>query len=170
MTRLVTGGDYHLGKNNVCEMRPQFTSDEEHNEVVFDNLACSVNKNDSLILMGDVAHTLEWHQRISEINCAKITLVPGNHCIEKKIKMIHLIAYYQSIDPYLSLRNCWWSHIPIHPDHLRGRKYNIHAHLHHDIIPDERFLNVSIDHWDLKPVTFAELMAFAESRGRLQTA
>ncbi len=147
---------------------------EEHDEVVFDNFASMLHKKDSVILVGDICQSLYWLGRMKKLvgdhHCAKITVVPGNHCCEKKIKMHHLVEHYCEVIPYLSRRNCWWSHMPIHPDHLRGRKYNIHGHLHSESdvpIDDPRFINVAIDHHDLKPISFAELIATHESKGRL---
>lgn len=172
MTRLVTGSDFHLGAPNAYRFRG-FSSREEHDEVIFDNFASALQKKDSVILTGDICQSLYWLGRMKELvdnhHCAKISVVPGNHCCEKKIKMHHLVEHYCEVIPYLSKRNCWWSHMPIHPDHLRGRDYNIHGHLHSDtdpVITDPRFINVAIDHWDLKPITFAELIATHESKGR----
>ena len=173
MSRLITGGDFHLGARNAYKFRG-FSSREEHNEVIFDNLASSLHKKDSLILVGDVCQDIYWLGRmkrlVDEHHCAKITLVPGNHDVEKKIGMLHLVANYCEVIPYLSRRNCWWSHIPIHPDHLRGRDYNIHGHLHSDTdkpIEDPRFINVAIDFWNLGPISFSEMIATHESRNRL---
>lgn len=173
MSRLVTGSDFHLGAPNPSGWR-NFATNEEHNEVVFDNLATYCNKRDSLILVGDVCQSEYWLKRMHELvtkkHVTKITLVPGNHDCEKKITMAHLVKYYSEVLPYISRRNCWWSHIPIHADHLRGRIYNIHGHLHSStdpVLDDSRFVNVAIDFWNLRPVTFSELIATHESRNRL---
>jgi calcineurin-like phosphoesterase family protein len=173
VSRVVTGADFHLGANNAYKFRG-FSTAEEHNEVVFDNLATYCTKRDSLILVGDVCQSEYWlqrlHQLVIEKHVQKITLVPGNHDVERKITMQHLVWYYCEVLPYLSKRNCWWSHIPMHPDHLRGRGHNIHGHLHSasdPVIHDPRFINVAIDFWGFTPVSFAEMMATHESKGRL---
>lgn len=158
MTKLVLAGDLHLGHRSICEYRSRFTSVEEHDEVVFDNLASSVYKRDSLYLLGDVAFTKEGLARIKSINCKSKVLLLGNHDLERGITMFDLLDVYDKIHALHSRRNVWFSHCPIHASEMRDRKGNIHGHKHVGVIDDKRYVNVCIDHTDFKPITFALAM------------
>lgn len=158
MTRLMITSDLHLGHLNICKFRTQFSTPEEHDNIVFENLATSVNKRDSLILLGDVAFTKYWLDKIKSINCAKKLLVCGNHDTEKGIKMRDLVKVYDDVVAMYSRRNYWFSHCPIHPAELRGRLGNIHGHGHQDVIDDPRYFNVCLEHTNYKPISFADLI------------
>lgn len=150
--------DLHLGHRAICKYRTQFTSEEEHNETVFENLATGVNKRDSLILLGDVAFTKEWLYRLNEIHCVKKTLILGNHDTDRQITIKELAEVFDSIHSLWSNRNVWFSHCPIHPQELRSRKFNIHGHLHDSIVDDPRYINVCLEHTNYKPISYQELL------------
>ena len=67
MSKLMLAADLHLGHRNIAKYRTQFITSEEHDEIVLDNLKSSVNKADSLWLLGDIAFTKEWLLRLNEI-------------------------------------------------------------------------------------------------------
>lgn len=167
MSRLFLTSDMHLGHKNILKFREGFKSQEEHDETLFENLASSVNKRDSIIFLGDIAFELEWLAKIAGIKCAKKTLILGNHDTERGITTRQLSLAYDSVESLYSKRNVYFSHCPIHESQFRGRSHNIHGHLHDDIIhkagamlmvPDSRYINVCVEHTDYKPILFSEAM------------
>lgn len=162
MTRLMIASDLHLGHKNIHKFREQFTSAQEHHEYVFENLASNVQKRDNLFLLGDVAFTKEWLEKIKSVNCVKKTLILGNHDTENGIKIHDLVGVYDEIHSLYSRRNVWFSHCPIHSSGLRKKVLNIHGHYHkHKVmdggVEDKRYINACVEHTDYKPISFANL-------------
>lgn len=166
MSRLLLTSDLHLGHKAICKYRTQFSSAEEHHEIIYDNLATNVNRRDSLILLGDIAFTPEWLAKIGEIKCVKKTLILGNHDLERGMKFTDLVGVYDDVQSLMSKRNTWFSHCPIHPQEMRNRKYCVHGHLHNKVVtedgcdygdPDPRYWNVCVEHTGYKPISFHEL-------------
>ena len=158
MSKLLLSSDQHLGHKNITKYRTQFSSAEEHHNFVFENLATNVGKRDTLYLLGDVAFDKYWLDKIKSIRCHHKKLILGNHCSEHhSIKA--LADAFDSIDSLLSKRNVWFSHCPIHPQEMRNRLFNVHGHLHNQIIPDDkRYINVCLEHTNYKPISFADIM------------
>lgn len=156
MSKLLLSSDLHLGHKNIFKFRTQFATAEEHHETVFENLATSVNKRDSLILLGDVGSS-EWLARIRDIKCQKKSIVLGNHDLEWA-SIADIYVTFDSIYGLYSKKNCWFSHCPIHPSEFRKKRLNIHGHLHDSVIDDERYVNVCLEHTDYKPIDLQELL------------
>lgn len=70
MTRIMITSDLHLGHKNIHKFRDAKTA-EAHHEFVFERLATSINKRDSVIFLGDIAFDQYWLNKIKSINCAK---------------------------------------------------------------------------------------------------
>ncbi len=158
MSRLMISSDLHLGHKNIHKFRSEFSTADEHHETIFENLAMNIKKADSLLLLGDVAFSKYWLEKVSSINCKKITLVCGNHDTENRIKMIDLCNAYDEVQSLFSKRNIWFSHCPIHDTQFRGKIFNIHGHLHADKIDDSRYINACVEHHGFKPVSFYDLI------------
>lgn len=165
MSRLMLAADLHLGHKNITKYRTQFSSAEEHHETILDNIKSSVNKADSLWLLGDIAFDKHWLSRVSEIKCRRKVLILGNHDTDRSIKIRDLVEVYDEVHSLVSHRNIWFSHCPIHPQELRNRDFNIHGHLHGDIVKlydsnymDKHYINVSIEHTGFKAVSFEEVI------------
>ena len=167
MSRLMLTSDLHLGHKNICKYREGFTSEEHHNETLYENLAANVNKRDTLYLLGDIAFTHVWLEKIGKIRCQRKVLVTGNHDIERGINMRDLVKVYDDVKPFFSHRNYWFSHCPIHPMEVRFRLGNIHGHTHTKNVTiedngkeviDTRYFNVSVDVTNLKPISFDDLI------------
>ena len=171
MSKLMVTSDLHLGHSSIHKFRP-FETAEEHHEIVFDNLASSIGKRDSLILLGDIAFDEYWLKRLDEIKCAKKTLILGNHDTER-LPMKLVCNHYDAVHSLYGKRNNWFSHVPIHPNEFRGRNINVHGHLHNrfvtidmccgeDVrgkgISDERYFNACIEHTDYKPISYADIV------------
>ena len=175
MSRLLFTSDLHLGHKNICKYRTQFSSPEEHDNTLYENLSTNVRKGDTLYLLGDIAFTFEWLEKIKQINCRHKLLVCGNHDTERGIKMKHLVDVYDDVVALTSKRNYWISHCPIHPQEMRGKLGCVHGHLHSkkvkmkdpmgydtpisgSLVSDHRYLNVCVEHTNYKPITFEQLI------------
>jgi calcineurin-like phosphoesterase family protein len=171
MSKLYITSDLHLGHSNITRYRTNFATAEEHHETLFENLATTVGKRDTLYLLGDVAFDKEWLARIASLKVRHKVLICGNHDLERGIHMRDLVETYDAVYSLWSKRDYWFSHCPIHPQEMRARKGNIHGHLHgnrvwsqheeygsdgYDEI-DTRYLNACVEHCDWKPITFQEL-------------
>ena len=171
MGKLLLSSDHHLGHKNNTKYRTQFSSAEEHHNFVFENLATNVGKRDTLYLLGDVAFDKYWLEKIKSIKCQHKKLILGNHCSEHNT-IKELADAFDSVESLLSKRNVWFSHCPIHPQEMRGRLFNVHGHLHGNVVErtvfeygnaigmaqDERYVNVCLEHTNYKPISFAEIM------------
>lgn len=146
--------DLHLGHRNIPKYRPEFSTEEEHSNLIYENLASNVTKRDTLILLGDVAFTDEWLNKLNKIQVQQKILILGNHDTER-LHIKKLVEVFDKIHSMLSYRGTWLSHAPIHPEELR-RKFNIHGHTHKHVMPDTRYLNVCVEHTEYKPISFQD--------------
>ncbi|MBF4395728.1 hypothetical protein EAY12_20880, partial [Vibrio anguillarum] len=115
MSRFVLSADLHLGHDNILKYRSGFDSPEEHHNILFDNLASFVQRRDTLILLGDIATTPFWLEKVASIQCTKKVLVLGNHCTNMKVSGKMLADGFNEIHSLLSKRTTWFTHCPIHP-------------------------------------------------------
>ena len=164
MSRLMVTSDLHLGHKNIHKFRQQFSTPEEHHQVIFDNFASNINKRDSVILLGDIAFDAYWLAQIEKINCRKKTLILGNHDTEY-CSMGHLMMAFDAIHSMYSKRSMLFTHCPIHRDQFRGKELNIHGHLHDKFVLDTcypgvdlSYFNACVEHTDYKPISFSEIL------------
>jgi calcineurin-like phosphoesterase family protein len=163
MARSFLVGDLHYGHKNIIKYRPQFNTVQDHDEFVHDRLLSVLDKRDCTYFCGDNAFTLDGLARIKLLPGRKICIL-GNHCTER-VKFSDLVGVYDNIHSALSYKNFWLTHIPIHPDEMRGKRGNIHAHLHGMFINDPRYICVSLEHNDYKPFTLDQILEIASDRG-----
>lgn len=162
--------DLHLGHKNIHKFRDQFSTAEEHHEIIFDNFASNIKKSDSVILLGDIAFDKNWLNKLSDVKCRKKTLILGNHDTER-LSIFDVVnsGAYDAIHSLYSKRNCLFSHCPIHVDQFRGKGLNIHGHLHdekvetlnliwNELRPDLRYFNACVEHTNYKPISFSEII------------
>lgn len=128
MSRLMICSDLHLGHSNIHKYRSQYDTAEEHHEDIFERVATGIKKRDTLYLLGDVAFTKEWLQKIKLIQCRYKLLICGNHDTERGICMKDLVEVYDDVKALHSKRNYWFTHAPIHPQEMRGKLGVIHGH------------------------------------------
>lgn len=170
--------DTHFGHSKEFLWKKRgFTSIEEHDEAIFNNIMAVANQNDTLWNLGDVYLTQLSDQnrgRLATIAASfkKAFVLPGNHDTPSKIKLLQEIGYI--IQPsFTEFRHDYTiSHPPVHTCQLEsaytengeGRfKANIHGHLHTGIVPDKhgkpdkRYRCVSMEQIGNKPISWEEL-------------
>lgn len=171
MSQVLFMGDMHLGHRGIHnKFRTEFSSDDEHNYTLYNNLKSVMTKRTKTFFMGDVAFDDKWLQRIKDLPGSKV-LILGNHDTDKFGYHIRdLVNVYDDIYSLLKYKDFWLSHAPIHPDELRG-KVNIHGHVHDQSIlvgctdelynwddpahqqDDPRYINVCPEKWLWYPVS-----------------
>lgn len=169
MARLLFISDIHLGHRNICAYRPQFSSPEEHDEFIFDNIMSTINKRDTLWMLGDSCFTMERFAMIEAI-ASKVGVfhyIPGNHDTDNGLRQTmykEMVKrdFFSKTGSMFKHRGLWLTHPPIHPEELRGC-INIHGHTHQvqmrhengDL--DKRYVNVCVEHTNYAPISLEQV-------------
>ena len=108
--------------------------------------------------MGDVVINRRFLSLLSRLNGDQI-LIKGNHDI---FRLDEYLPYYRDIRAYHYLDKYMLTHMPIHEESLGRYAGNIHGHLHNNRVMkdgkiDPRYLCVSVEHTDYKPINFEEV-------------
>ena len=146
MSKMLITSDLHLGHKRIHKFRPQFETAKEHDEYVFERLASSINKRDTIYFLGDTAFSKEWLDKIGQLRCFHKVLICGNHDLERGLTMRDMVNTYDKVFAFLKKNHFWFSHCPIHPDELRYLHGNIHGHTHNHEIENGRYINVFSSH------------------------
>ena len=153
--------DTHLGHRAIMKYRTieGITTEQEHSEMILDNIKSTVTKRDTLWFGGDVAFTYEWLMRLKEIQCRK-HLILGNH---DEFKMSLYLDVFERVHAFVKLKSEFWiSHAPLHEAELRG-KISLHGHVHSqtimkDGIEDSRYFNLCVENINYKPISMVEIL------------
>ena len=164
--------DHHFGQANILTfkrddgtpLRP-FQSIEEHDETLIANHNRVVDPGDRVYLLGDVCIHRRFLPVLSRLN-GRLVLVKGNHDI---FKIGDYLKYFDDIRAYIVQKDkdghkVILSHVPIHPDCIGRFGTNIHGHLHYNSIDDPRYVCVSLEHTDYKPIQIHEALKLRELR------
>lgn len=157
--------DTHFGHKNILTftkdegtlIRPGFNDIKEMNEYIISQWNSIIKSNDKVIHCGDVAFgKTNFHDCVSQLNGIKY-LVLGNH---DNFHISEYFKYFKKIysSLYLGKDDAIVTHIPVHETSLRRFKVNIHGHMHHNKLNDDRYFNVSCEQLDYKPIHFDEIM------------
>lgn len=154
--------DLHLGHTNILTYcRWQFNSIEEHDEHIIEKLS-KVPEGEWLWVLGDVCFQRKKLQLLKNLKC-NLGLIGGNHDhfrtqdymeVFKKVRGVGQVQFEN--------KNIVLTHIPVHPDQFERWTHNIHGHLHTKILPDPRYINVSCEQYNFKPVKIKDLFSELE--------
>jgi calcineurin-like phosphoesterase family protein len=157
--------DTHFGHKNILtftddegKLTREFDSVEEMDEHMVDNWNRIVRPVDKVYHLGDVAIQKKSISIVERLNGKKI-LIKGNHDI---FSLKEYAKYFKDVRAYRMFPGEGFilSHIPIHPRQLQGRwRYNIHGHLHQNLVGDERYINVCVEQTDYEPVDLEHIFA-----------
>lgn len=138
--------DLHLGHKAITKYRNHFESADHHDKFILLKIL-QLSKRTILYVLGDFLfdgpHFESYLQILSQAKC-EIRVIMGNH--DSKLLYSQNIATNIKIElPLFTYKGFWLSHCPIHPHEMRNRSGNIHGHLHHETLPDPKYINVNFD-------------------------
>ncbi len=165
MSEVFLTADSHWGHVGVCKFvmadgtkcRP-WDDPEKMNEDMIDMWNKTVGPKDKVYHLGDVVINRRFLSVLSRLNGDQI-LIKGNHDI---FRLEEYLPYYRDIRGYHMLDKYMLTHMPIHEESLGRYAGNIHGHLHNNRVMkdgkiDPRYLCVSVEHTDYKPINFEEV-------------
>jgi calcineurin-like phosphoesterase family protein len=155
--------DTHFGHASMIKFEPEarghYKDIEEHDLDLLARWNSVVRPKDTVWHLGDVYFGEGW-KVLPHLNGRK-KLVLGNHDAGKEET---LMRHFYKIFGIATFGDCILSHVPVHPYQLASRfKKNIHGHMHSKRVSkqdpasgfvgfDDRYVCVSVEHTDLKPV------------------
>lgn len=156
MSKVFFISDLHLDHKRILDFSRDFRQGNdvlEHNEWIVDSWNSVVTKQDTVWVLGDVCFSSESLKYFNRMRGNK-QLVRGNH---DKLSTGAYLKYFNNVFGFTRQQGFWLSHAPIHPAELRGRK-NIHGHVHQNSLPDDRYINVSVEALAGVPVTTEQIL------------
>lgn len=165
--------DLHFGHSNIhLKFRKEFSSQEEHNETIHENIMTCGNKRDCIWLLGDIIFKESEFWRISAYakKFQQVYLILGNHDAKSlpRYALQHKNVCVMGVEQRWGL---WFSHVPV-PDYELYRGNSVHGHMHSKVvskdiedfsgnilcsIPDKRYFSVSCEQVDYKPISLNDI-------------
>ena len=176
--------DTHFGHEATCTkfknadgtpLRPFINADEMNEELV-KRWNEVVGPEDLVIHLGDVVMSHRHLPVMARLNGTK-ELILGNHdpVGGKRGKKFDFETYFTRIQAMKVFDDMIMTHIPIHPSNIGRWGTNVHGHLHgtevmgdghvsHPMQPDPRYLCVSVEHTDFRPIHIDEVRSRIAAR------
>jgi calcineurin-like phosphoesterase family protein len=163
--------DTHWGHANVLKFTDsdgnlirgsRFSSLEGMDEYMVESWNSVVKDGDKVYNLGDV-YFGQGHKVLHRLKGQK-RLILGNH---DNGKDQHLLNNFGKIQVWRMFNefNMLLTHVPVHPQSLEhGVKWNIHGHLHQNMVDDDRYFNVSVEQIDYKPIHIEDVVQRMKAR------
>jgi calcineurin-like phosphoesterase family protein len=165
MSEVFLTSDTHWGHVGVCKFvmadgtkcRP-WTDPDQMDEDMVKLWNSTVSPNDKVYHLGDVVINRKALKLLHRLNGNQV-LIKGNHDI---FRLEEYLPFYRDIRAYHMLDKYMLTHMPIHEESLSRYAGNIHGHLHNNRVMkdgkiDPRYLCVSVEHTNYKPINFEEV-------------
>ena len=169
--------DTHFNHANILQfvstwkdgqrVRPEFGEDaiQEMNEKIIDNWNRTVMPGDKIYHLGDIGSDKEWLTKTFARLHGKKRLILGNH---DNYDMTFYAQFFEKIMVSRKVEDVILTHYPIRMDFELRRKANIHGHIHEVNLPDDRYLNVSVEQTDYTPIHIDAAFEILRRRGVLE--
>jgi len=147
--------DPHFHHKNMAIKRG-FSCEEEMNEQIVYNWNEVISKRDMVYILGDITMEKNKYSILDRLKGDKIVIL-GNH--DKFQHVPDLLKYVTKVGGMLNYKGQYLlTHCPVHPNELDYRfSYNIHGHVHENTLNDPRYINVSCEAVNYKPIEFSQL-------------
>lgn len=175
--------DNHFYHSNILNftddtgdlIRPGFENMEHMNEHMVEKWNSVVGKNDKVYHLGDVVmKTGAWAFEILDRLNGERVLIRGNH---DKAKLNIYARYFKDVRSEIHMKTSErdmviFTHRPIRiagddKEFVERNTFNVHGHIHQNIIDDFRYINVSVEAIDYTPVSWHEIDKHILQRKRL---
>jgi calcineurin-like phosphoesterase family protein len=170
MKRKFVVADLHFGHKGVCKfmspngvdkLRP-WDDTESMDDALVEAWNKTVGPEDEVYVLGDVTMNRSALPTVGRCN-GKKHLIKGNH---DTAPIAEYLDYFYEVSACRALKDMILTHIPIHASGLGRFGVNVHGHLHaykvetvyedeggdREVIPDPRYICVSIEQTRWKPV------------------
>lgn len=117
-----------------------------------------VHPEDRVYILGDIAMNRKALDRSLPRLMGRKILVRGNHDTDK---LSYYEQYFDDIRAYVPKKGFILSHIPIHPGCLSRWEVNIHGHTHANDMNDSRYVPVSVEHTNYRPILLDDVLTKA---------
>ena len=158
MSHVYFNSDLHLGHAGVIKFHEQFrakrlgvTTIEEHDEMIYDLWNDTVQKRDTIYILGDVGYSLSGIRKMPGTK----KLLLGNH--DKRTASEYLGIFDDIIGP-VKYKKHWLSHFPIHESELWNRPV-IHGHTHSTGVENPMYVNVCVEMTKGIPVNYQDILS-----------
>lgn len=172
--------DMHFGHSNIHEkFRTQFSSQEEHDSTIHNNILEAGDKTKVLWILGDSFFKEREFWRLDEYRnkYQRVNIVLGNHCHTGLPRYIFRTdkggqPVFNNVNVFGSIVKFgfWLSHVPV-PDYELRRGMNICGHMHNRGInrkvfeygnyvgdeDDARYFCVSCENIDYRPISLQKI-------------
>lgn len=158
--------DTHLNHENFLKFRDEkgelirpFASVEAMNERIIEGWNSVVKDGDKVYHLGDVSfrYGRELSAPMSRLRGKKRLLV-GNH---DRIKGTNLCDCFEKVGLWRLFKDekiiC--THVPLHPEQMRHAEWNVHGHMHQNVLNDPRYINVCVERLNYVPISLDELVS-----------
>ena len=156
MSRVFFISDLHIGHRAILKYSAGYRKGDnvdEHDLWLIEQWNSVVKKKRDLVyVLGDVCFDRNKLWILDKMVGTKY-LLPGNHDL---FPTEVYLSYFDKLIWFRKYHEFWLSHAPIHPVELRGRK-NIHGHVHAKSIPDDNYINVSVEVLNGIPISLEQL-------------
>lgn len=163
--------DTHFFHSNILKfindqgkrIRP-FSSLEEMHEYMIEKWNSVVKDNDYVYHLGDV--TFQYHGAFNNLMSrlkGRKRLIVGNHdkiwnpALQKNFEKVEFWKGFSSKGEE-GRGGFTASHMPLRLDSLRDGVFNVHGHIHQNMMEDKHYINVSVEVRDYTPVHIEEII------------
>lgn len=159
MPRTMVTADLHLGHRLMGRVRPLGDADE-HDEEIYRRFKDATCKSDIVYMLGDVAWNGAglWKLARFRLCVQKMVLIPGNH--DNYPVHRYIDAGFDDVRGCVQAGAAILTHIPLHPEQLGRWPINVHGHLHARAMEDSRYVCVSLEQTDYRPVALDDVLAY----------
>lgn len=147
--------DLHLGHKNMA-IRRGFNDGEHHDQHVIERWNSVVHPHDLTFILGDLTFEKADHYYKLDLLNGRKHVVLGNHDPSNRVD--ELMKYVEKVGGILKYRGLFLTHCPVHESQFKRIPFNIHGHLHENVLDDDRYKCVSMEAIDYVPKLIEELI------------
>lgn len=173
--------DQHFFHNNMVKYRGIFSSVEEMNNYIIKKHNEIIKKNDVVIFLGDFSFKKNKIKYLNDLLSGNKYLVLGNHDDSSIIKNYENTGFLGIFLSDVKIDDLILSHYPKNDDFddLENRKVhkqillkefnkkdyiNYHGHIHEDSYNSDKYINVSVESINYKPILIKKTKENSESK------
>lgn len=137
---------------------------DEMNECILDHHNEMVKPKDKFYHLGDVCFNVETFRDLLPKFNGKKRLIMGNH---DNFKMSEYLQHFEKVmESWHPVRNILFTHRPVLlSTEWRKNLCNVHGHIHKGQIGDKRYLNISVEETDFRPVHYEDILKKFREKG-----